>query len=178
MKLEWLGKYREFFENLYYYTNTYGQVYSLQEFHQTSVPCSLAQIQILEYILENEEENQKMAQIAERLGISPATFSKNVRKMVDKKLLERYQSTTNKKEIIIKTSALGKKVYQEYVTGLMDMRFRETFKILDEVPQEYIDKCSQVFKLNADSMIRQLQDLRQQKKVKNDNKNIKLVKLD
>ena len=60
MNLIWLGKYRSFFENLSLYTNVYGQAYTIQGFHGTSVPCSLAQIQVLEYILENEEENQQI----------------------------------------------------------------------------------------------------------------------
>lgn len=88
MNLIWLGKYRSFFENLSLYTNVYGQAYTIQGFHGTSVPCSLAQIQVLEYILENEEENQKMSEVARRLGLSPSAFSKNVKKMMDKQLLE------------------------------------------------------------------------------------------
>lgn len=179
MKLEWLGKYRNFFENLYYYTNTYGQVYTLSDFHQTSVPCSLAQIQILEYILENEEQNQKMAQVAQRLGVSPATFSKNVKKMVEKKLLEKYKSTTNKKEIIVKASSLGRQVYDEYVAALMEMRFRDTFAILDQIPAEYIDKLASVFKLNADSMNHQLKLMQERKQAaENPTEAVELIKID
>ena len=80
MNLIWLGKYKSFFENLSLYTNVYGQAYTVQGFHGTSVPCSLAQIQVLEYILENEEENQKMSEIARRLGLSPAPFPRTSRK--------------------------------------------------------------------------------------------------
>lgn len=163
MELKWMGKYRSFFESMYCYINTYDQIYSIQGFHKTSVPCSLAQIQILEYILENEERNQKMAQVAERLGVSPATFSKNVKKMTEKGLLEKYKRENDKKDVIVKVSPLGKKVYEEYVEALMDMRFRETLKILDSIPERYIDKMSQIFKLNADSMAEQLKKMKNEK---------------
>lgn len=177
MKLEWLGKYRDFFESLYHYTNTYGQIYSVQGFHHTSVSCSLAELQILEYILENEEKNQKMSEVAERLGVSPATFSKNVKKMVQKNLLEKYKSTANKKEIIVKTSLLGKKVYKEYVTGLLEIRFKETFEILDTIPETYIDAISKIFKLHADSMMKQLQKNKNPKETPNSS-SVKLIKVD
>lgn len=176
MKLEWLGKYRDFFENWFYYANTYGQIYSIQGFHDTTVPCSLAELQILEYILENEEKNQKMAEIAMRLGISPATFSKNVKKMVQKNLLEKYKSTINKKEIIVKSTSLGEKVYKEYVDGLLNKRFRETFKILDQIPSMYIDEFSQIFKLNADSMVKQMKKMQEEKNPK-DSSNSSVIEL-
>ncbi len=164
MELKWMGKYRDFFEYLYYYINTYEQVYTIQGFHETSVECSIAQIQILEYILENEERNQKMVQVARRLGVSAATFSKNVKKMTEKGLLEKYQKENNKKDIIVKVSPLGRKVYEEYVEGLMDMRFRETFQILDTIPDRYVEKIARIFKLNADSLERQRLQMKEKKK--------------
>ena len=156
MQLEWLGKYRNFFENLFLYTNIYGQIYTLQGFYRTSVPCSLAQIQVLEYILENEEKNQKMAEVAKRLGISASAFSKNVKKMTEKGLLEKYQSTTNHKDIIIKASPLGRNVYGEYVAALLELRFQKTFEMLDKIPEESVDRLADILKFNADSMIAQL----------------------
>ena len=106
MQLEWLGKYRAFIESLIFYVNIYGQVYTSQGFHDTSVPCSVAQIQVLEYILENEEKNQKMAEVANRLGISPSAFSKNVKKMEEKGLLERYRSVNNHQSLPLTTPGL------------------------------------------------------------------------
>lgn len=158
MQLEWLGKYRTFIESLIFYVNIYGQVYTSQGFHDTSVPCSVAQIQVLEYILENEEKNQKMAEVAKRLGISPSAFSKNVKKMVDKGLLDRYRSVNNKKDIIIKASPLGRKVYQEYVDSLWERRFKKTFEILDEIPEEYVEKFTEILKYNAESLIAQMNE--------------------
>lgn len=158
MQLEWLGKYRTFIESLIFYVNIYGQIYNHQGFHDTSVPCSVAQIQVLEYILENEEKNQKMAEVANRLGISPSAFSKNVKKMVDKGLLDKYRSVNNKKDIIVKASPLGRNVYQEYVNSLWERRFKKTFEILDEIPEEYVQKFAEILKYNAESLIAQMNE--------------------
>ncbi len=158
MQLEWLGKYRTFIESLIFYVNIYGQVYTSQGFHDTSVPCSVAQIQVLEYILENEEKNQKMAEVANRLGISPSAFSKNVKKMEEKGLLDRYHSVNNKKDVIIKASPLGRKVYQEYVDSLWERRFKKTFEILDEIPEVYIQKFTEMLNYNAESLISQMNE--------------------
>ena len=177
MQLEWLGKYRNFFENLFLYTNIYGQIYTLQGFYRTSVPCSLAQIQVLEYILENEEKNQKMAEIAKRLGISASAFSKNVKKMTEKGLLEKYQSTTNHKDIIIKVSPLGRNIYKEYVTALLELCFQKTLEILDEIPQQSIDRFADILKLNADSMIAQLRQHQEETDKTTKNTTMELVKI-
>lgn len=65
-------------------------------------------------------------------------FSKIVKKMVEKGLLEKYKAIDNKKEIIVKASSLGHKVYEEYVTSLYERRFKHTFDLFDKVPEEYL----------------------------------------
>lgn len=177
MQLEWLGKYRAFIESLIFYVNIYGQVYTSQGFHDTSVPCSVAQIQVLEYILENEEKNQKMAEVANRLGISPSAFSKNVKKMEGKGLLERYHSVNNKKDIIIKASPLGRQVYQEYVDSLWERRFKKSFEILDEVPEEYIKKFTEMLNYNAESLIAQMNERQRVLKKKETGEPAELVRI-
>lgn len=163
MKLEWLGNYRGFFENLFRYTNTYGQIYNVHGFHQTSVPCSLAQIQVLEHILENEEKHQNMSEIAQRLGISASAFSKNVKKMMDKGLLEKYHSSINKKDVIVKASETGRQVYREYADNLYQFRFKRTFEMLDHIPLEYVEQFAEILGYNADSIQQQMSQSRQPK---------------
>ena len=178
MDLIWLGKYRSFFENLFFYTNVYGQAYTLQGFHDTSVPCSLAQIQVLEYILENEEKNQKMSEVAKRLGISPSAFSKNVKKMMEKKLLEKYRCANNQKDIIIKASPLGRKVYQEYVSSLWKRRFERTFAMLDEIPEKYVAKFAEILKFNAEAMLEQMIERQEQPEKEHARQQVELVKIE
>ncbi|HHV11352.1 MAG TPA: MarR family transcriptional regulator [Clostridiales bacterium] len=177
MKLEWLGKHRNFIEGLIQYTNVYSQIYNLQGFHNTSVPCSVAQIQVLEYILENEDKNEKMAEVADRLGVSSSAFSKNVKKMTEKKLLEKYRSNTNRKDIIIKVSPLGKQVYDEYVKSLYEKRFRHTFELLDKIPSQYIDIVSEVLRFNAESINEQIKEYQGSNQVTEETP-IQLIRID
>lgn len=168
MNTKWLGKHRDFIGCLIKYANNYGQAYNVLGFHKTSVPCTLAQIQVIEYTIENEEKNQKMHEVAKRLGISTSAFSKNVKKMVEKGLLEKYKAIDNKKEIIVKASPLGRQVYEEYVTALYERRFKHTFELLDKVPEEYLNIVAEVLDFNAESIAEQMSESFSSKSSKSD----------
>ena len=154
------------------------RAYTIQGFHGTSVPCSLAQIQVLEYILENEEENQKMSEVARRLGLSPSAFSKNVKKMMDKQLLEKYRCSNNHKDIILKASPLGRKVYQEYMNSLWKRQFEKTFAMLDQIPEEYIARFAEILKFNAEAMLRQMDELQNRPEPDEAKQAVTLVKIE
>ena len=87
MKLQWMGEYRPFVEKLIKYANVYASIYNKEDYYGTSIPISFSQIQVLEYLLENEELNLNMSEIAGRLGISPSAFTKLVNKLTQKDLL-------------------------------------------------------------------------------------------
>lgn len=140
MKLEWMGEYRELIEKLICYCNRYAQSYNIELNFNTPVDFSFAQLQVMEYILENEERRENMAAIAARLGVSPSAFSKNIKKMMSKGLLVKYHSRGNKKDIIICVSDLGREVYEQYAQYMYAHGFGSAFRILDEIPKEYIDK--------------------------------------
>jgi len=79
MKLEWLGEYRDFVEKMIKFGNAYANRYQKERYYGSEIRFSPSQLQTMEYILENEERNQNMAEVAARLGISPSAFSKNVK---------------------------------------------------------------------------------------------------
>ncbi len=168
MKLEWMGKYRDFVEKLVRYGNSYAQAYKVESNYTDEIPYSAAQLQVMEYILENEEKNQNMAEIAGRLGITPSAFSKNVKKMVEKGLLEKYHTSINKKDVIIKVSPMGRQVYQKYTEFAYQRLYKELFEILDTIPEEYVSKFSKVLELSAEQT--QLKRLRE--------KDIVFIKID
>lgn len=139
MKLEWMGKYRTLVEMMIRCANRYSQGYKTEISYNFPVLFSPAQLQVMEYILENEEKNQSMGQIAARLGISQSAFSKNVKKMVEKGLLERYHLEGNKKSVIIKVSDMGREAYRCYSQVVYEHGFKAFFEVLDEIPDEYIE---------------------------------------
>lgn len=149
MELEWLGKYRDFVEKLIKFGNSYAQNYKTEHHYNTPVEFSAAQIQTMEYIWANEDKNQNMAEIAARLGMLPGAFSKNVQKMVNKGLLEKFHASNNRKDIIIRVSEQGRRVYEAYTEYAYRSLFERIFGILDQVPEEYIQKFTEVLDISA-----------------------------
>lgn len=149
MSLGWMGKNRVFVEKLVKFGNAYANSYKKEYPYNTSFQFSAAQIQVLEYILENEDKNQNMLEIANRLGISKSAFSKNVKKMVDKGLLEKYHTSENKKNIIIKATQAGKEVYEQYAKYAYEKSFKEIFSLLDEIPEQYVEKMEEILDIAA-----------------------------
>ena len=144
MKLEWMGEHRNFVEKMIKYGNAYAAHYQKEHYFGSDVLFSPSQIQTMEYILESEDQNQSMAEIAARLGVSPATFSKNVKKMVEKGLLEKYHMEGNRKTIIVKVSPLGRKIYEIYSRFVLKYRFQRFFDMLDEIPPEWREKMANI----------------------------------
>lgn len=149
MSLEWMGKNRIFVEKLVKFGNAYAESYKKEYPYNTPFLFSAAQIQVLEYILENEDKNQNMLEISNRLGISKSAFSKNVAKMVEKGFLEKYHTSDNKKNIIIKATQTGKEVYDQYVQYAYEKSFKKIFSLLDEIPEQYIEKMEAILDIAA-----------------------------
>ena len=146
MQLEWMGEYRDVVESLIHYCNVYAGVYKKEMTHGTSVSFSYAQIQVLEYLLENEELNQNMSCIATRLGITFSTFSKVVNKLESKGLLEKYYLEGNKKNIVVRVSELGRQVYNTYSEEILKKHFAGMFEYLKEVPSEYLPSIAKALR--------------------------------
>ena len=135
MQLEWMGQYRDLMEKLIQYGNAYAQNYNREMDLGNGVRFTPAQLQALEYILENEEQNQNMAQIAARLGITPSSFSKNVAKMVEKGFLEKYHASNNRKDVIIRVSPAGREAYGRYIQTLLPI-FQQLSVLWGQIPTE------------------------------------------
>ena len=139
MKLEWMGNYRSVVEAMIAMGNAYSRIYKEELLADPGL--SPAQIQVLEYILENEDEHDNMSDIAKRLYISQSSFSKITSQLVKKGLLEKYHSSSNKKNVIIKVSAYGKKCYEDYSRSEFTAVWGRIFEKLDGLD----DKTIQVF---------------------------------
>lgn len=151
MKLEWMDKHRQLVEKIIKYGNAYAHVYNKQMDYHAGIDFSAAQIQVVEYVLENED--QKMTEIAKRLGITRSAFSKNVKKLMDKGLLEKFHCNNNQKDIFLKVTAQGQGVYDEYSKFIYETCFKEMFEIADQIPQKYLQLMTQMMDNFADRLI-------------------------
>ena len=149
MELKWMGKYRSLVEKFILYANTYTTMYNKQSNYGTTIKISASQIQTLEYIMENE--NLKMSEIAQKLGITRSAFSKNVSKLEEKGLIDKFKKDNNNKDIFLFASEFGKKTYEEYSKFIYKFWFKEMFEIADQIPREYLDIFEDMMEKFAES---------------------------
>ncbi|MBR2565671.1 MAG: winged helix-turn-helix transcriptional regulator [Paenibacillus sp.] len=153
MKLDWMGEHRELVEKIIKYGNAYSNTYKLQRSYGTNMTFSASQIQTLEYILEAEDQEEKMSEMAARLGVSRSTFSKNVKNLTDKGLLEKYHLSGNRKDIYVKPSAKGREVYTQYTAFVRELCFDDIFKLADQITEADKQNFIRIMDLFADVLV-------------------------
>lgn len=149
MKLEWMGPYRELIASLFRFGNAYSQI-AKQPTVGDKVRYGPYEVQIMEHILEYGDKNPNMAWYAAKLGVDRSTFSKYVKKLVEKGLVEKYHLSGNKKNIILRLSALGNEEYRKYIKVAEDTWFSEFFSMLQQMPEASIRDIKTVFDKWAD----------------------------
>ena len=133
MKLEWMGENREVVEALIHYCNIYASAYKLEKQTFQGIPYSYAQIQVLEYLLENEERQEHMSAIASRLGVTRSNFTKIVTRLEAKGLVERQLRPGSRKELLVSVLPLGRALYEDYSREILHWHFSPMFRELDKV---------------------------------------------
>ena len=103
-----------------------------------------------------EVENQKMSDIAKRLGITKSALSQIAKKLEEKGWLEKYRCNNNKKEIFLKVTPQGKNVYITYSKAMHEFFFKDIFDISKQIPKKYSDIFIKMFDIMADKLINNL----------------------
>ena len=138
MKLAWMGEYREVVEALIHYCNIYAAAYKVEKMQFQGVSYSYAQIQVLEYLLENEERNENMSAIAARLGITRSNFTKIVNRLVAKGLLDKAYMPGSRKAMKLTVNELGRELYTAYSQEILRWHFSPMFRELAKIsPEDY-----------------------------------------
>ncbi|MEZ4628456.1 MAG: hypothetical protein R2912_10385 [Eubacteriales bacterium] len=141
MKLEWMGEYRDIIEKLIRFSNGYSSVLHKKQYLGTDIAISFAQIQVVEYILENESYMQNMSKIAYRLGISYSTFSKLANSLVEMGLLQKFNIRGNRKDIIIQATDYGKDQYIKYSKFMSEIWIKRIAQAGDAIPKGIFAVC-------------------------------------
>lgn len=146
MKTEWMGEYRQIVEALIHYCNIYAGVYKSEHLVFQDVPYSFSQVQVLEYLLENEERKDNMSTVASRLGISRSNFTKIVNRLESKGLVEKTYLQGSKKELMVTVNSRGRDLYEEYAQKILKHHFQPMFRKLENIPKElYPDLAAALF---------------------------------
>ena len=136
MKLEWMREHREIVEALIHYCNIYAGVYRIEKMQYEGISYSYAQIQVLEYLLENEERNENMSSIAQRLGITRSNFTKIINRLERKGLVERVRAPGSRRDLCVCVNDLGRTLYEDYAKGVLKRHFEPMFRDLDKLTPE------------------------------------------
>jgi len=132
MKLEWMGRNREFIRLLNKYMNLFSH-YDKKIPSNSGISLNAQQWQTLECIIEYEDENRNMFFMANQIGVPKSTFSKNVKLLVDLGLVDRYQQSGNRKDIILKPSDKGREFYKIHSKVVFEKGFKIPFSVLDKL---------------------------------------------
>jgi len=135
------------------YGNAYATGYAKQRNFGTSEEFSPSQIQTFEYILESEDRNEKMSEMAIRLGVSRSTFSKNVNTLMGLGMLEKFRRVGNRKDIFVKPTDKGREIYATYVNFVKEVCFNEMFRIADEISAEDRERFIKILDIFAESFL-------------------------
>lgn len=144
MKLDWLGNYRDIVGNFYRSANGYSLICKTELFGDT-VRFSPYEVQILEHIIEYADQHKNMKWYAAQLGLSQATYSKYVRKLVEKGLVEKYHASDNRKDVILMVSALGMEEYEKYSSFMKENLLSSFFRYLDSLSPEELQSAKKLF---------------------------------
>ena len=135
MMLEWMGRNREFIRLLMKYMNLFSN-YNGKIPSNSGVSLNAQQWQTLECIIEYEDENRNMFFMANQIGVPKSTFSKNVKLLVDSGLVDRYQQSDNRKDIILKPSDKGREYYKIHSNIIFIKGWKIPFSVLDKLSDE------------------------------------------
>lgn len=121
MKLEWLGEQRDVIEAIFLWSNHYAARYKKPFRITDEVWLSASEVQVVEYLLENEELQLNMAGVARRLGVSASAFTAIVAKLEKMGLVEKYYHEGNRKNLIVLVTGQGRFIYGEYSRQLLEL---------------------------------------------------------
>ena len=131
MGTEWMGRYRPLVAELVRPPNITQRSSAVRTPVTDGISMNAQEWQVFEYILEHAEDDAYMNKISERLGIAQSTFSKIVKALCGYGLVNKYQTTRNRKNILLRPSEKGQAVYRNYSADLGQKMFEDFFAALE-----------------------------------------------
>ena len=92
--------------------------------------------QTLEYIIEHRDRNFSMSDASRSLGIPPSSFSRFVKTLNSRALVERYQMVGNRKNVILRPTDYALELYKRRDSDSIRAMFHEFFRDLDGISDE------------------------------------------
>ena len=147
MKLEWMGEYRELIAEYIKACNRYARNYRTVYYEFEGIPLSAATMQVLEYILENEDEKLPMSRLAERLGVTRGAFSKIAAQLYKQELIEKYHPADSDKEYVLALTEKGRNIYRSYSEVVSEKVFAPLFREMEQMPEQSRKDLLHIFRV-------------------------------
>ena len=133
-----MGRYRPLVAALVKHTNMVQRASGRTVCLADGVPLTAQEWQVFEYVLEHQDDDSCMNHISERLGIPQSTFSKIIKYLCEQGLVDKYQTETNRKNIILRPSADGADLYRQQAAVLGKELFGAFFQDLEDMSDEQL----------------------------------------
>ncbi len=134
-----MGRYRELIRMIMKYNNLFSRKLSEKAFDGYGISLTAQQWQTLECVIEYEDTNFNMAYFAKQLGLPKSSFSKHVQSLVERGLVERYQHTNNRKNVVLKPSEKGLALYRRNSAIILESGWKEVFAIMKDLRDEDLE---------------------------------------
>ena len=148
MESAWMGRYRPLIAALVFHGNNVARTQYTRIPMKDDIVMTQVEWQILEYLLENEQDDECMSRISERLGIPQSSLSKAVKTLCGFGLVERFRRGRNRKNVILRPTQKGMELYREQVPRLLERNnFRAFFEALSQLDDEELASITKAVRL-------------------------------
>lgn len=136
-----MGRYRDITASLISFSNEMTRRVSVRGEAAEGVFLSAQEWQLLECIIEHDDENLIMADFWQLLSIPQSSLSKMAKRLFSEGLVEKFRLRSNQKNIILRPSEKGLRVYrlccERYIGPLFDNLFNGLDSLSDEQLAEF-----------------------------------------
>ena len=143
MDMHWMGRYRKLVMALVQHSNITMRGVGIKDRITDDIWLNANEWQILEYIIEHSEDDAHMNHMLEVLALPQSSFSKTVSLLCSYGLVEKYQTESNRKNVLLRPTEKGILVYKEKYSQLDNELFEVLFKSLDRFDDETIKGFSE-----------------------------------
>ena len=130
MDTQWMGRYRPLIAALVQHANMNLKLSRRKSSIGEGVALTSVEWQVLEAIIENQNE-QSMIGISEKLGIPQSTFSRTVKTLCDLDLAQKHQTEQNRKNVLLSPTSKALRLYAAKLEDASFGHFQNFFADLD-----------------------------------------------
>jgi len=143
---DWMGRYRQLVAAIVQHTNIAKNNGAKNHIYK-DIYLSPNEWQVLEYIVEHRNDDERMIFVSDRLGIPQSSFSKIVKSLHAADLVERYKSTDNNKNIILKPTELAITAHAYHTDYSYTQIFKPFFDSLEGFSDEELARFTDAMTL-------------------------------